>query len=114
MASSIYLDGSGGGALHAAAMTMRMVDGEQHDAVVSSSSSSKAASPPTPLRFEFRGYSVWLEIEDVNGDLDKALDVAAQELHVHRVPSPHVTVEYGSAYFFHFRSTKTKGFHISE
>lgn len=80
MASTIYLDGgsSSGGALHAAAMTRRMVDGEQHDAV-STSSSSNVPSPATPLRFEFRGYSVWLEIQDVNGDLDKALDVAAQE-----------------------------------
>jgi len=53
------------------------------------------AAPPTPLRFEFRGYSVWLELQDVHDDLNQALDVAARDLHVHRVPSPHVTVEYG-------------------
>lgn len=52
--------------------------------------------PRTPLEFEFRGYSVWLELEQVHHhDLDRALDVAAHDLHVQRVPCPHVTVEYG-------------------
>ena len=59
------------------------------------SDDESASTPRTPLRFEFRGYSVWLEVEDFQGDLDAALDVAASDLHVHRVPSPHVTVEYG-------------------
>lgn len=58
---------------------------------------TSVSSFPTPLRFAFRGYSVWLELQDVDGDLDRALDVAASDLHVHRVPSPHVTVEYGMA-----------------
>jgi len=62
---------------------------------------SSVSTPPTPLRFEFRGYSVWLEVEDVQGDLDQALDAAASDLHVHRVPSPHVTVEYGMMHLEH-------------
>ena len=49
MASTIYLDGSSSsGALHAAAMTMRMVDGEQHDAV------STTAAAAKPLRYRLR------------------------------------------------------------
>ena len=56
----------------------------------------KKHPPLASLNFEFRGYSVWLELEQVNGgDIDQALDVASRDLHVHRIPAPHVTVEYG-------------------
>lgn len=49
----------------------------------------------TPLDFAFKGCSIWLELEQQANDLDKALDTAAYELDVHRVPAPHVTAIYG-------------------
>lgn len=49
----------------------------------------------TPLDFEFRGYSIWLEISQEQGDLDSALDAAANSLDVDPIPAPHVTVIYG-------------------
>lgn len=49
----------------------------------------------TPLDFEFRGYSVWLELEQIHSDLDKAIQAAAVALDVHEIPAPHVTAIYG-------------------
>jgi len=51
--------------------------------------------PLTHLHFAFRGYSIWLELEQFRGDLDLALDIASRDLHVVRIPGPHVTVVYG-------------------
>lgn len=48
---------------------------------------------PTPLQFEFRGYSVWLEVQDET--LTKALAHASAQLHVQTIPQAHVTVLYG-------------------
>jgi len=53
------------------------------------------ALPVTPLDFVFRGYSVWLELEQTANDLDKALEAAAQDLDVECIPAPHVTAIYG-------------------
>lgn len=50
---------------------------------------------PEPLRFIFSGYSVWLELEQFDGDLDSALHTTSKELSVHAIPAPHVTVVYG-------------------
>lgn len=49
----------------------------------------------TPLDFVFRGYSIWLELEQTDGDLDAALKAAAHDLDVDCIPAPHVTVVYG-------------------
>jgi hypothetical protein len=40
----------------------------------------------TPLDFVFKGYSIWLELEQVESDLDKAVDAAALDLDVHAIP----------------------------
>jgi hypothetical protein len=70
----------------------------------------------SPLDFVFKGYSIWLELDQVESDLDKAVEAAALDLHVHAIPvgdcgcqwcgndciltffnskAPHVTVIYG-------------------
>ena len=43
----------------------------------------------------FAGFSVWLELEQFDEDLDKAIRTASTELGVHPIPEPHVTVLYG-------------------
>jgi hypothetical protein len=58
-------------------------------------SSTPDSTTTTPLQFEFTGVSVWLELEQIDGDLDRALDIADKDLHVDRILGPHVTVEYG-------------------
>ena len=40
----------------------------------------------TPLDFVFRGYSIWLELDQVDSDLDKAVEAAAFDLNVHAIP----------------------------
>ena len=49
----------------------------------------------TPLDFVFKGYSIWLELEQVENDLDRALQAAAVDLDVDVIPEPHVTAIYG-------------------
>mmetsp|Transcript_27988 Transcript_27988/g.62658 ORF Transcript_27988/g.62658 Transcript_27988/m.62658 type:complete len:329 (+) Transcript_27988:86-1072(+) len=57
-----------------------------------------------PLRFVFRGYSIWLDLEqsavDANGqgDLDRAVSDCAMMYNVHPIPAPHVTALYGIAF----------------
>lgn len=40
----------------------------------------------TPLDFVFKGYSIWLELNQVESDLDKAVEAAAIDLDVHAIP----------------------------
>lgn len=49
----------------------------------------------TPLDFEFKGTSIWLELEQTASDLDIALEAAAHDLDVDCIPAPHVTAVYG-------------------
>ena len=49
----------------------------------------------TPLDFVFKGYSIWLELEQQANDLYRALEAAALDLDVHCIPAPHVTAIYG-------------------
>lgn len=51
--------------------------------------------PKDTLRFVFTGYSIWLELEQVNHDLDIAIALASKHINVHPIPTPHVTVMYG-------------------
>jgi len=48
-----------------------------------------------PLRFEFSGYTVWLEPEDTNYDISQTIQGVAQELHLLPISRPHVTAIYG-------------------
>mmetsp|Transcript_27429 Transcript_27429/g.40554 ORF Transcript_27429/g.40554 Transcript_27429/m.40554 type:complete len:230 (-) Transcript_27429:261-950(-) len=48
-----------------------------------------------PLRFEFCGYSIWLEIEEKNNDVSNAINQFAQDLGVLPIPQAHVTALYG-------------------
>lgn len=50
---------------------------------------------PSPLKFEFSGYSIWLDLEQIDQDLNNALSYAASTHNVHAIPQPHVTVIYG-------------------
>jgi hypothetical protein len=79
---------------------------DSNPGVIMSSSSSSSSSPPTPLAFQFRGYSIWLELENLPEEqqddnnhpinvLDEAISLAATIRHVQRIPEPHVTVLYG-------------------
>ena len=43
----------------------------------------------------FAGYSIWLEPEQFQGDLEAAIRTASKELDVIPVPAPHSTVIYG-------------------
>lgn len=58
------------------------------------------------LRFVFHGYAIWLETEQFStaavptkfcekNDLDRALQVASEELKVLPIPAPHLTALYG-------------------
>ena len=47
------------------------------------------------LRFVFSGYSVWLEPEQFQGDLDEIIQTASQELSTFPIQAPHATVLYG-------------------
>lgn len=51
--------------------------------------------PINSLRFSFTGLSIWLELEQENGDLDKAIAIAAKQVGVPPIPAPHVTAIYG-------------------
>ena len=48
-----------------------------------------------PLLFSFVGYSIWLELEQHDSDLDRILRAAATDEGVLTIPCPHVTVLYG-------------------
>ena len=47
------------------------------------------------LRFVFAGYSIWLEVQQFDGDLNAAIQTAGSDLGVHGIPSPHATALYG-------------------
>lgn len=50
----------------------------------------------TPLRFTFKGWSIWLDLQQSpTRDIDAAISYAASRENVHPIPAPHVTVLYG-------------------
>ena len=61
----------------------------------------KLKEPREPLRFEFEGYTIWLELEEEshNYDFTKAIQQASRELQVQPIPHPHVTAIYGMTHF---------------
>jgi hypothetical protein len=48
-----------------------------------------------PFQFVFRGYSVWLEVSQTDGDLKGAISAAAVDGGLYPISEPHVTVAYG-------------------
>ena len=48
-----------------------------------------------PLRFVFSGHSIWLEVQQFDGDLSAATQTAGNDLGVLRIPAPHATALYG-------------------
>jgi hypothetical protein len=61
---------------------------------------AKLPAPREPLRFVFRGYSLWLELKQTNilngrGDLSRMVDDAAAKFGTVPIPMPHVTAIYG-------------------
>ena len=64
---------------------------------------TKSALLRPPLRFVFKGWSVWLDVEEppcdhdnsTTGPFTEALAYAASRHSVHPIPAPHVTVIYG-------------------
>ncbi|CAB9499865.1 expressed unknown protein [Seminavis robusta] len=51
-----------------------------------------------PYQFIFKGYSIWLEVEQQNGDLDNAIQCAASEKSLFPIPDAHCTVLYGATH----------------
>eukprot|EP00978_Attheya_sp_CCMP212_P014359 scaffold36512_cov59-Attheya_sp.AAC.5 len=47
------------------------------------------------LYYEFVGYSIWLEVEQYENDLYRAISIAAEDLGLFPIPEPHVTAIYG-------------------
>ena len=58
-------------------------------------SPSPAASPRIPLQWEFKGLTLWLEFEEYEQDLSKAIDYAVKIYGTERIPIPHATAIYG-------------------
>mmetsp|Transcript_28717 Transcript_28717/g.34988 ORF Transcript_28717/g.34988 Transcript_28717/m.34988 type:complete len:266 (+) Transcript_28717:295-1092(+) len=56
---------------------------------------SSLSSLREPLRFSFKGYTIWLEFEEYSGDFTEAIEHSAKELGVPPIPQPHVTAIYG-------------------
>eukprot|EP00588_Corethron_pennatum_P014232 CAMPEP_0194270612 /NCGR_PEP_ID=MMETSP0169-20130528/4566_1 /TAXON_ID=218684 /ORGANISM="Corethron pennatum, Strain L29A3" /LENGTH=275 /DNA_ID=CAMNT_0039012717 /DNA_START=196 /DNA_END=1020 /DNA_ORIENTATION=+ len=66
-----------------------------------------------PLRFEFTGYTLWIELEQfeikdqtndrstqlIKSDLDHIIQVASQKQSAHPIPTPHMTLFYGMEHF---------------
>jgi len=48
-----------------------------------------------PLRFFFRGYSIWLELEEIDNDITHTIQRASSELGLVPIPRAHVTAIYG-------------------
>jgi hypothetical protein len=48
-----------------------------------------------PLQWEFHGLTLWLELEEFNHDLTKAIDRASQRYGTEEIPRAHVTAVYG-------------------
>ena len=59
-----------------------------------------------PLKFIFSGYSIWLELEQFDNDLDTVLHTASAELGVLPIPAPHVTVVYGVSHLPEWQARK--------
>lgn len=51
--------------------------------------------PRIPLQWNFKGLTIWLEFEEKENDLTKALEEASQFYGTDRVPNPHATAIYG-------------------
>mmetsp|Transcript_35603 Transcript_35603/g.70073 ORF Transcript_35603/g.70073 Transcript_35603/m.70073 type:complete len:827 (+) Transcript_35603:171-2651(+) len=52
-----------------------------------------------PLRFEFTGYTLWIELEQFESDLDHIIQVASKNQCIHPIPTPHLTLFYGMEHF---------------
>jgi hypothetical protein len=67
-------------------------DSDDNQSVASLSS---AAAPRTRLQWEFHGLTLWLEFEEFDLDLSKAIDFAVQMYGTEKIPLPHTTAIYG-------------------
>jgi len=71
-------------------------DSDDNNSVFSlSASPAPAASPRIPLQWEFKGLTLWLEFEEYDEDLTKAIDYAVKIYGTERIPIPHATAIYG-------------------
>lgn len=48
-----------------------------------------------PLQWEFKGLTLWMEFEEHDNDLTRAIDFASQFYGTERIPCPHATAIYG-------------------
>lgn len=67
------------------------------------------AAPRIPLQWEFKGLTVWVEFEEHDQDLSKALDHAAQFYGTARIPVPHATAIYGMEHLSHEQAIEKMG-----
>lgn len=68
---------------------------EEEEKKAQEGSPSMIMEKRTPLSFSFCGYSLWLQMEEVDMDVTKALQHAVDFHGLHPIPEPHVTLIYG-------------------
>lgn len=67
-------------------------DSDDNHSIVSLSS---VAAPRHRLQWEFKGLTLWLEFEEFDSDLTKAIEDAVKVYGTEKIPIPHATAIYG-------------------
>ena len=81
--------------------------------VLSSPPSSLSSFPATPnianrrkLQWEFKGLTLWLELEEFNNDLTKAVEDFSSKHSSPWIPQPHTTAIYGMEHLSHEEASR--------
>lgn len=62
--------------------------------------------PRTPLQWVFKGLTIWIEYEEHNRDLSRAVEDASQFYGTEQIPVPHSTAIYGMTHFSDQQATE--------
>lgn len=68
------------------------------NSVVSLKVASTSAPRRLPLQWVFKGLTLWLEYEEFDGDLTRAIDEAVRVYGTEKIPMPHSTIIYGMSH----------------